>query len=485
MQNQEGDRTELLVIGGGPGGYAAAFHAADLGRKVTIVDPEATLGGSCLLRGCIPSKALITAAELVEQIRTAGEIGIETPSVTVHMERLSQWRRNLIGQIGKGLGELAARRNVRWVRGTARFEDTHHVSVRSSAGQAQRIQFEQAVLATGARPTFPPGLQPDGKYVLSSSDALELDHIPPRLLVVGGGYIGLELGSCFHLLGSSVTIVELCDSLLPGTDPELVRPVLRKLQKRGLRVMLQAKVSNLQATSSGVAATIEGNTSPARTEQFDRVLVCVGRGPATDNIGLQQAGIRTDSRGFIPCDDQGRTRVAHLFAVGDCCAGPMLAHKARRDGTVAAEVTCGRPAPRSGRIVPAVIFSDPEIAYCGMTEAQASEKGLAVSVGRFPFAALGRALTQRSADGLAKIVADQATGQVLGVGIVGPSASELIAESTLAVELKASVDDLIHTIHAHPTLSEAIPEAAELVRGLSLHIYKRPGRRRGAGSAQK
>jgi dihydrolipoamide dehydrogenase len=467
------ERTELVVIGGGPGGYAAAFRAADLGKSVTIVEPEPLLGGACLLRGCIPSKALISAAELAESIRGAGAIGIEAGPVTVRMDRLSQWRQNIINQIGKGLGELAKRRNVRWIRGHARFADPRRLTITSDSAAETTLEFDRAVIATGARPTFPPGLEPDRQLILSSDDALNLDRLPQRLLVVGGGYIGLELGTCFRLLGSTVTIVEITGSLLPGTDPELVRPVGRKLEARGVRVLLASRVANVKRVGDLVEATVQPRSGPPIAELFDCVLVCTGRGPNTDALALTAAGIETDARGFILCDDRGRTARPEIFAVGDCSGGPLLAHKARRDGIVAAEAICGQPSRRDQRTVPAVIFSDPEVAYCGMSEPEATAAGREIRIGRFPFAALGRAVTQRAAEGFVKLIADQTTEQVLGVGIVGPSASELIAEATLAVELGATVENLMHTIHAHPTLAESISEAAELVRGASIHIYKK------------
>ncbi len=464
----------LLVIGGGPGGYAAAFRAADLGRTVTIVDPEPTLGGACLLRGCIPSKALITAADLAEQIRGAGAIGIETGPLIIHMDRLSQWRQTIIRQIGKGLGELAKRRNVRWVRGRARFLDEKHVAVQTDGGEST-IEFQQVVIATGARPTFPPGLEPDGRLVVTSTEALEWDQVPGRLLVVGGGYIGLELGSCLRLLGSSVTIVELTPGLLPGTDVELVRPVSRKLELRGVRVLLENRVLALEPIGDEVVATIQPKDGEPRAERFDRVLVSVGRGPNTDGLDLPRAALHTDGRGTIVCDDQGRTNRPEFFSVGDCSGGPLLAHKARRDGIVAAEAICGHAASsRSQKTVPAVIFSDPEIAYCGLNESDAMAAGRDIQVTRFPFAALGRAHTHRATDGMVKLIADRRSDEILGVGIVGPCASELIAEATLAVELSAKTSDLMRTIHAHPTLAEAMPEAAELVHGASTHIYKKP-----------
>lgn len=460
-------------MGGGPGGYAAAFHAADLGKSVTIIDPEPTLGGACLLRGCIPSKALIATAELAEQIRDAGTVGIETGPVSIHMDRLSQWRQNLIRQIGKGLGELAKRRNVRWFRGLAHFADDRHLTLQQEAGIETTLEFKNAIIATGARPTFPPGLEPDGKLVLSSTEALELDRLPQRLLVIGGGYIGLELGICFRLLGSSVTIVELTGGLLPGTDPELVRPVSRKCETRGIRILLESRVRSLSPVRDAVEVVIQTAGCTAITETFDRVLVSVGRRPNTDALALDRAGVQTDSRGYVTCDNQGRSSRSEIFAVGDCSGGPLLAHKARRDGIVAAEVICGRSSARDQKTVPAVVFSDPEIATCGLSEPEAIAAGREVKIGRFPFVALGRALTQRATDGFVKLIADRATEQILGVGIVGPSASELIAEATLAIELGATVEDLMHTIHVHPTLAEALPEAAELVRGASIHIYKR------------
>ena len=474
-----GERTELVVLGGGPGGYAAAFRAADLGKSVTLIDPEPILGGACLLRGCIPSKGLITAAELAEQIRDAGSIGIETGPVTVHMDRVSQWKQQVIRQIGKGLGELAKRRNVRWVRGRAGFVDSHHITVQPDGGSDFILGFESAVVATGSEPSFPPGLEPDGQFVLSSTEALELTRIPRRLLVIGGGYIGLELGSCFRLFGGEVTLVELTDGLLPGTDPELVRPVVRKLESRSVRILLRSRVVSLDRSGGILRATIDTGTGEPLQRDFDQALVCVGRKPCTSRLALDRAGILTDERGFIRCDAQGRTSQPTVFAIGDCSGGVMLAHKARRDGIVAAEAICGQASTRDQTAVPAVIFSDPEIAYCGQGELEARAAGREIKVTRFPFAALGRAVLHRAPEGMVKLICDRDDERVLGAGIVGVCASELIAEATLAVELGATAEDLMHTIHAHPTLSEAMPEAAELMRGPSIHIYKkdREGRR--------
>jgi dihydrolipoamide dehydrogenase len=438
-----------------------------------IVDPEPTLGGACLIRGCIPSKALITAAELAEQMRGAGAIGIETGPVTVHMDRLSQWRGKIVTQIGKGLGELAKRRQVQCVRGRARFRDAQHLLVQNEGASDQVISFDHVVIATGARAAFPSGLEPDGRLVLGSTEALELASLPRKMLVIGGGYIGLELGTCFRLLGSEVAVVEMTPGLLPGTDPELVRPVARKLESRGVRIMLQSRVVSIERSSSDARVAIQCNDGSVVQETCDRVLVCVGRLPNTDNLALDLAGVTTDSRGFILCDEQGRTNQPSIFAIGDCTPGPMLAHRARRDGLVAAEAICGIQSRRDQKVVPAVIFCDPEIATCGLSEPEANAAGQAVRIGRFPFAALGRAVTQRAAEGMVKLIADSNTDRVLGVGIVGPCASELIAEATLAIEMGASVSDLIRTIHAHPTLAEALPEAAELVRGASIHIYKK------------
>jgi dihydrolipoamide dehydrogenase len=468
------EHADVVVIGGGPGGYAAAFRAADLGKQVTIVDPEPLLGGSCLIRGCIPSKALITAAELTEQIRGAEAIGIQAGPVIVHMDRLNRWQEGIVRQIGKGLGELAKRRNVRWIRGRARFSDSQHLTIACDDSPDLKLQFGHVIIASGARASFPPGLEPDGTSVLSSTEALQLTQVPRRLLVIGGGYIGLELGSCFKLLGSHVAIVELTPGLLPGTDPELVRPVLRRLELRGVRVLLQSRVLSLERATAMVRAVIQSGSDAPIAEEFDRVLVCVGRVPNTDQLDLRNAGVATDTRGFIECDDQGRTNQPAIFAIGDCSPGPLLAHKARRDGIVAAEVICGMPAHRNQKTIPAVIFCDPEIASCGLSEPESAAAGREIKVGRFPFAAVGRAVTHRAPDGMVKLIADRATEQVLGVGIVGPCASELIAEATLAVEHGMTVADLMHTIHAHPTLAEALPEAAELVRGASIHIYKRP-----------
>jgi dihydrolipoamide dehydrogenase len=469
--------SDILVIGGGPGGYAAAFRAADLGRSVTVVDSEPHLGGTCLLRGCIPSKALIAAAELAERLRTAGEMGIAAGTVQIDAPRLQAWKQQIVQQIGKGLSELAKRRRVRVIRGTARFLDRHAVAVSAAASgmepaTEQILRFEHAVVAVGSRPSFPPGLEPDGTHTLGSTEALLLDRVPPRLLVVGGGYIGLELGSCFRLLGSDVTVVEALPQLLTGTDPELVRPVARRLEQRGVRLRLATLVRELRVVGDQVEATIAGESGEPQVEWFDRVLVAAGRAANTESLNLAAAGVATDARNYLVTDLQGRTSIRHIFAAGDCAGGALLAHKARRDGVVAAEVIAGQASSCFQHAVPAVIFTDPEIAYCGLSEDQARAAGHEVVVGRFPFGALGRALIHRAKEGLVKIVTDGKRDEVLGVGIVGPGASELMGEAVLAVQARVRATELARTIHAHPTLAEGLQEAAEAVHGASLHIYK-------------
>ncbi len=464
---------DIVVLGGGPGGYAAAFRAADCGRAVVIVERERWLGGTCLLYGCIPSKALITVAELVERVRAAEPLGVRVQGLSVDIGRLMCWKGTVVERMANGLAQLASRRRVRIIRGVGRFESPGRVSVAGREGEALTLSYRAAVIATGAEPWYPTGLEPDGHVVLNSTQALALQRLPAHMLVVGGGYIGLELGTCWQRLGTQVTLVELTDSLLPGTDPELLRPVRRQLDRLGLRLLLSSEVTDLRRGPDAAEVTIRRPAGPPLSGQFDVVLVCAGRKPNTRGLGLERLGVRLDEFGRVVCDQYCRTNVHGLYAIGDCVAGPMLAHRARHEGIVAAEAICGLGGHgRDGRVIPAVVFSSPEIATCGLSEPEAKRRGLAVRVGRFPMQASGRAWTENSADGLVKLIADASDGRLLGAGIVSAHASELIAEAALAIEAGMSVEQLMRTVHAHPTMAESLMEAAETIEGVCLHIYK-------------
>lgn len=469
-ETQNLDKAELVVLGGGPGGYAAAFHAADLGLKPVLVEQEKRLGGVCLLRGCIPSKALITAAEFYERIRHAEQMGIVVKEVSVDMARVGAWRDKVIGDLASGLDLLCKQRGIRRIVGRGTFRGPHELEISSPEGN-QILPFDKAVIAVGSSTSLPPPFR-KSERIVTSDEALFLDRAPQTLLVVGGGYIGVELGSCYAAFGSRVVIVELLDRLLSGTDADLVRVLRQRLDQRGVEVHLESRVVEATETGDGVEVTVQPREGAPWKRTFEAVLVAIGRKPNTGNLGLEKAGVEADAAGHVRINSRLQTSVPHLFAIGDCTGQPYLAHRAKQQGLVAAEVLAGKPAEFDNRTVPAVIFGDPEIAYCGLSEEEAKKAGYRVKVGRFRFAANGRARTLGQTDGLINVVAEEGTETILGVRMVGPLVSELLGEATLAVETGAVVEDLIGTIHAHPTLSEALQEAAEAVRGHALHAAR-------------
>jgi dihydrolipoyl dehydrogenase len=461
--------TQVVVIGAGPGGYAAAFRAADLGREVTLIDSAPALGGECLHHGCIPSKALLTATHLRDQIDAAQTMGIRVTGVSIEPASMRQWKDGILTQLAKGLEQLATRRGIEIIHGHATFMGSRRVRI-SEAGTGT-LTFEQAIIATGSRPIHLPGIDLDGERIMTSREALQLRDIPERLLVIGGGYIGLELGSVYARLGSQVRVIELTGQLLPGVDRDLVQVVQQALRKRGVEAQLRTKVTGVRPEGQHVVVAVAQESGSTSTLEADRVLVAVGRRPNTDELGLDQTRVKLDARGFIQVDAQRRTADARIYAVGDVTGEPMLAHKAAREGKVAAEVIAGEPSAFDNLTVPAVVFTEPEIAFCGLSEAQAREAGYPVKVGKFPFRALGRALTLNATDGFVKVVADAERGIVLGVRMVGPHVSELIGEAVLAIEMGAQLEDLAASIHPHPTLSEALAEAAEVTLGRAIHLY--------------
>jgi dihydrolipoamide dehydrogenase len=465
------NEVDVLVVGGGPGGYVAAIRAAQLGRKVTLVDKD-ELGGVCLNRGCIPSKALISAAERVQQLRESAHMGIRVDGdITVDLPELMKWKDGVVKKLTGGVATLLKGNKVEVIKGEAYFSGPDTVRI-ATEKESQTYQFKDCIIATGSRPAEIPTLPFDGERILSSTEVLSLREIPKRLLVVGGGYIGLELGTAYRKLGSEVTILEGTDNLLPGVDPSLVRMVARKLKKLGVTVVTGAMVQGGERSGDEVRviARVKGEE---QTYTADIVLVAVGRKPNTDELGLEQAGVRLDERGFIQVDRQMRTSVPHIYAIGDVAGGALLAHKASCEGKVAAEAIAGQPSEVDVRAMPFVIFSDPEIAYTGLTEKEAKEEGYDPVVSRFAFQANGRALTMEAADGFVQVVADKESKQLLGVQIVGPEASTLIAEAVLAIEMGANAEDLSLTVHAHPTLPEALMEAAEGVLGQAIHMVKK------------
>lgn len=462
---------DVLVIGAGPGGYVAAIRAAQLGKSVTIVD-KAELGGVCLNRGCIPSKAIISAANRFHGLQTVNEMGIEiNGEVNVDLAKLMDWKNKVVKKLTRGVSSLLKGNKVEVISGEAFFTDQNRVRI-VTEGSGQTYQFNDVIIATGSRATELPSLPFDGKRILSSTGMLNVQEIPKRLVVVGGGYIGLELGTAFAKLGAEVTILEGTKSLLPGTDPTLTKMVTRKLKKLGVKTVTEAMVEGGENTGDEVVvnATVKGEQ---QSFVADYCLVAVGRTPNTNDLGLESIGVELDERGFIRIDDQCKTNVDHIYAIGDCAGGDLLAHKASYEGKVAAEVISGKKSVIDYQAMPYVIFSDPEIAYTGLTEAEAKEAGYKPVVSRFPFQALGRALSMNETDGFVQVVADEESKRLLGVQIVGPEASSLISEAVFALEMGANVEDLALTVHAHPTLPEGLMEAAEGVLGLSVHMMNR------------
>ena len=455
------------MIGGGPGGYVAAIRAADLGLEVTLVEAADKLGGVCLREGCIPSKALINAVEIAHEARAAERLGVKVGKISIDRQKLHDWTQQVVDSLTGGVAGLLEKRGVEVVKGFGRFAGAHELAI--EGGEVSRIRFKHAIIATGSRINeIPPAYD---LPVWSSAEALEIPEIPENLLVVGGGYIGLELGLVYHGLGSKVSMVELFPNLLMGADQDLVRPVLKNCQARFEELLLESKVVGIKelGKDQGFRVDIEhGGETISR--HYERVLVAVGRKPNTDDIGLDALGLAVNAQGQIPTDEECRTAVKHVFAIGDVAPGPMLAHKASREGKVAAEVIAGHKSAFDNRAVPAVVFTSPEIAWTGLTEREAEAKGIAVTVGRFPLSALGRAKAIGHTDGFVKILADPETQRVLGVAMVGPHASELIAEGTLALEMGATLEDMMVTIHPHPTLSESILEAAEVAAGAAVHL---------------
>jgi dihydrolipoamide dehydrogenase len=452
------DEVEVAVLGGGPGGYCAAFRCAELGLETVVIDAAQRLGGACLFEGCIPSKALLHVAAVLSEAERAKEFGVDFGEPRISLDPLRKWKQErVVSKLARGLASVAKARGVEVIGGRGVFEDAS--TLRIEAGETLRkIRFKHAIVATGSRPSGLPGLALRSERIMDSTAALELPDIPDRLLVIGGGYIGLELGTVYATLGSRVTLVEMTDGLLPGVDRDLVQPLQRRVDKLFTAIHLKTKVTALREAGAEIEADLEGRG----TERFDRVLVAVGRRAETEGIGLEATRARLTERGrFVQVDAHCRTEDPRIYAVGDVTGEPMLAHRAMRQGKVAAEVLAGRPAAFDNVAIPAVVFTDPEIAWCGLGEAQAKDQGLTVKIAKFQWAASGRAATIGRADGLTKLVADAASGRVLGVGIVGPGAGELIAEATLAVETAALVEDVAVTIHAHPTLSEGLMEAAE------------------------
>jgi len=466
------EKTQVAVIGGGPGGYAAAFRAADLGLSVTLIDSEINPGGVCLYRGCIPSKALLHAAKLINETKEAANWGLHFGEPRIKIAELRDWKNKVVKQLTGGLGTLVKQRKITYVQGFATFKDANTLTVKTVDNDEQEIAFEHAILATGSSPTKVPSLWIDSARLMDSTAALELRDIPKSLLVIGGGYIGLEMGSVYAALGTRVTVVEMTDTLLPGADRDLVAVLQKRIEKQFESVLLQTKVLSLTEQRDSVKVLLEDEKGEKREEPFARVLMAVGRKPNSANLGLENTGAKINGKGFVEVDIQRRTAEPSIFAIGDVAGEPMLAHKANHEAMVAAEVIAGHKAAYEPACIPAVVFTDPEIAWAGITETQAKAQNLDVQIAKFPWAASGRAVTLDRTDGLTKLIVDKSTERILGVGIVGAGAGEMIAEGALAIEMAALASDMQLTIHPHPTLSETLMETAEQIYGSSTHLYR-------------
>jgi dihydrolipoamide dehydrogenase len=473
--SEEGTRRlHVAVVGGGPGGYAAAFLAADLGVQVTLIDPEANPGGVCLYRGCIPSKALLHVAKLIEESQQAKNWGIDFPVPKIDLARLRAWKESVVKKLTGGLGQLSRQRHVEYIQGRAAFENSMTLRISKADSTEAVVSFDRIIIATGSRPAIIPTLKLDSPRMMDSTGALNLEEIPGSLLVVGGGYIGLELGSVYAALGTRVTVVEMLPGLLPGADRDLVLPLHKRLEKMFEAILLNTTVASLKDDGSGIRATFEGASiqEKDREKVFDRVLVSVGRKPNSEIPGLENTQVHVNPRGFIEVNKQLQTSDPAIYAIGDVVGEPMLAHKASHEGRTAVEAIAGHKVAFEPHAIPAVVFTDPEVAWCGLTETQAEKENREIKVAKFPWGASGRAVTLDRPEGMTKLLVDPHTERVLGVGIVGAGAGELIAEGVLAIEMAALASDVAMTIHPHPTLSETVMESAEVFFGTSTHVFR-------------
>ncbi|WP_372167094.1 dihydrolipoyl dehydrogenase [Xanthomonas axonopodis] len=466
---------KMVVLGAGPGGYTAAFRAADLGLETVLIERYASLGGVCLNVGCIPSKALLHAAAVIDEVAHAGDFGVDFGQPKIALDKLREYKEKVVGKLTGGLASMAKQRKVRTVTGVASFVSPNELEIVGDDGKTQLLRFEHCIIAAGSQAVKLPNFPWDDKRVMDSTDALELHDIPKTLLVVGGGIIGLEMATVYSALGSKVTVVEFMDQLMPGADKDLVKPLADRLKKQGVEVHLKTKATDVKADKAGITvsfeAAVEGEKPGLQATTYDRVLVAVGRSPNGKKIGAEKAGVTVTERGFIPVDRQMRTNVPHIFAIGDIVGNPMLAHKATHEGKLAAEVAAGEKKEWVARVIPSVAYTNPEIAWVGVTETEAKAKGLKVGVAKFPWAASGRAIGIGRTEGFTKLIFDEQTHRVIGGAIVGVHAGDLLAEIGLAIEMGAEAEDIGHTIHAHPTLSESVGMAAEVYDGTITDLY--------------
>jgi len=464
-------KTEIVVVGAGPGGYAAAFYAADLGKKVILIERDKRLGGVCLNRGCIPSKALLYATHQIVSAREGAHRGITFSEPTVDVSKLRAWKESIVEKLANGVGSLAKMRNVTVIKGRAYFEGSQKLRVETENGQ-QFVEYDKAILAVGSNAAMPKAFDLGNPRVMTSTEALEVEDIPENLLVVGGGYIGMELSTVYAALGSKITLVEALDNILTGADQDLARPVVAIAKKAFKEIRLKARVGKMSTAGKQIKVEMEYNGQKL-TELYDRVLVAVGRVPNSNDLGLENTGVQIDEKGFVKVNPHQQTDDPNIYAIGDIAGGILLAHKAHKEARIAVENINGQDVVFENVIIPAVVFTDPELAWCGLTEAEAKEKGIKYEVAKFPWSASGRALTFDRTDGLTKMIVDSETERVLGVGICGTNAGELIAEATLALEMGATVEDIALTVHAHPTLSETVMECADAFYGHATHIFTR------------
>ncbi len=465
-------KINIVIIGAGPGGYAAAFLAADLGMNVTLIDKEENPGGVCLYRGCIPSKALLHVAKLINETHEAKDWGIEFTEPKIDLDKLRNWKNSVVAKMTGGLGILSKQRKINYIQGKANFLNSSSLKIKKENGVEENLSFDKAIIATGSIIATIPSLQINSNRILNSSTALDLPVIPKTLLVIGGGYIGLELGSVYSALGTKVSVVEMMPGLLPGADRDLVIHLSKRLEKSFDTIMLESKVVEMKEDPDGLLVKIQNKNNEIVEKKYDYVLMSIGRKPETSGLGLENTQVKINQRGWIIVNEQMRTDDPHIFAIGDIVGEPMLAHKASHEGRVAVEVIAGHKVAFEPKAIPAVVFTDPEIAWAGLTETQAREKEAKYEVVKFPWAASGRATTIGRSDGITKILVEPETQRILGIGICGPGAGELIAEGVLAIEMVANLTDLKLTIHPHPTLSETLMEAAEVFFGQSTHIYR-------------
>ncbi|MGE5217721.1 MAG: dihydrolipoyl dehydrogenase [Chloroflexota bacterium] len=463
--------TEILILGAGPGGYAAAFHAADKGKKVTLVEQNPRLGGICLNVGCIPSKALLHATAILRELKDSAHRGIDFGKPTVDLDKLRSWKESILEKLGQGIKSLAQQRKVQLVHGRGHFEDSQTLRVETAEGQ-KFIRYEKAIIAVGSKPTMPSAFDLGNKRVMTSTEALELPDIPRDLLVVGGGYIGMELGTVYAALGSNVVVLEALPSILTGVDADLARPVMRAAQKAFKEVRLNTKVVKMATAGKQIKVTMEVNKQH-QEELYDRVLVSIGRSPNYSDLGLENTKVTKDDKGFIHCNAQQQTADPHIYAIGDINGGTLLAHRATKEGKIAVEAMLGETSAFDNIVIPAVVYTDPEVAWCGLSENEAKARNIEVKVAKFLWGASGRALTLDRTDGLTKLIIEPETERILGVGLVGAGAGELIGEGVLAVEMGATARDIADSVHPHPTLSETLMEAAESFYGTATHMLSR------------